>query len=89
MQKDLTLDQGSATYGQIQPAKQNHLTCSPFTNCSNCMARLVVLHFMNLPSLQHLVYLSGTTYEKLQCTINVLCVVFCAFVLNCENQELI
>ena len=39
-------------------------------NCSNCTARLVVLHFTILPSLQFL----GTTYEKRHCTINVLCV---------------
>ena len=32
-------------------------------------------------------YLQGTTYEKPHCAINVLYVVFCAFVINCANQE--
>jgi len=48
--------------GQIRPGKRNHPARSPFTQCSNCMARLVVLYFMNLPSLQHLVLY---TYEEL------------------------
>jgi len=43
------------------------------------MVHLVVLHFMNLPSLQRLVL---STYEKLHITINALYVVFCAFVMN-------
>jgi len=41
--------------GRIWPAKQNHPARSPFTNCSNCMTRLLVLHFMTVPSLQLLV----------------------------------
>jgi len=41
--------------GWIGPTKHNPLAHSTFTNCSNCMAHLVVLYFMNLPSLQHLV----------------------------------
>jgi len=67
--------------GRILASQTN--SSGHFTNLSNCMARLVVLCFMNLP------YLWGITYEKPHCTINVLYVVFCAFVMNCENQELI
>jgi len=54
------------------------------------LARLVVLYFINLPSLQHL---SLNTYEsplmKPHCAINVLNVTFWSFVMNSENQELI
>ena len=32
-------------------------------------------------------YLQVTTYEKPHFTINVLYVVLCAFVINCENRE--
>jgi len=35
--------------------KENHLVCSTFANCSNCMARTVALYFMNSHSLQLLV----------------------------------
>jgi len=45
----------------IRPAKQNHPARSVFTNCNNFMARLIVLHFMNLPSFQLLVL---HTYEE-------------------------
>jgi len=38
------------------------LAAVPSPNCSNCMARLVVLYFMNLPSLQ---LLELNTYEEL------------------------
>jgi len=48
--------------GNLWPAKQHHPARSPFTNCSNCMARPVLLYFMNLPSLQLLV---SHTYEGL------------------------
>jgi len=41
--------------GNLRPAKQNHPARSPYTNCSHCMARLVVLYFMSLRSLQILV----------------------------------
>jgi len=34
--------------GWIRPAKQNRPARRPLTNCRNCMARLVVLYFMNL-----------------------------------------
>jgi len=37
-------------FDNLLPAKQYHPARSPFTKCSNCMARLVV-YFMNLPSL--------------------------------------
>jgi len=37
--------------GLIRPVKQNNLA-RLVPNCSNCVARLVVLYFMNLPSLQ-------------------------------------
>jgi len=49
------------------------------------MAHLVVLYFMNLPSLQLLVL---HTYEELHWSINVLYLVFCAFIMNCGNQEI-
>ena len=51
-----------AWIGNLRPAKQNHPARSPFANCSHCMARLVVLHFMSLRSLQILVLY---TYEEL------------------------
>jgi len=35
--------------GRIRPDKQIHLARSPFANCWNCMAHLVVLRFINLP----------------------------------------
>jgi len=46
---------------------------------------------MNLPSLQLLVsqYLLRSTYEKPHRAINVLYVMFSAFGINCENQDLI
>jgi len=75
-----------AGVGNLLPAKQNYRPRSPFTNCSNYMARLVVLYFMSLPSLQHLVL---HTYEKPHWTINVLYVVSSTFVTNSENRELI
>jgi len=75
---------------RIWPAKQNHQARSPFTNCSNFIAHLMVWHFMNLPSLQ---LLALHTYEELilrnRSVIKVLYVVFWAFVMNCENQTLI
>jgi len=46
---EAALTQGLATYGQ--PSKIIRLA-DPLANCSNCMARLVVLHFTILPSLQ-------------------------------------
>jgi len=52
---------------------------------SNRIARLVVLYFTNLPSLQ---LLAWHTYEKPHCVTNVLYIAFWAF-LNCENQEFI
>jgi len=61
--------------GRFRPAKQNHPAHSLFTKCSTCMVRLVVLCFINLPSLQlHVLqYLSRSTCEKPHCAINVLC----------------
>jgi len=55
------------------------------------MAGLVVLYFINLPSLQLLVL---NTYEELLTrssidAINALYAAFYAFVMNCGNQELI
>jgi len=35
--------------------KRNQQAGSPFTNCSNCMPRLMLLYFMNLPSWRHCV----------------------------------
>jgi len=70
--------------GRIWPAKQSHPARSLFANCSNFMAHPVVLHFMNLPSLPLLVL---HTYEEPQCAINVLYVLFWAFVMKCENKE--
>ena len=75
-----------AGISNLRPAKQNYLVRSPFTNCSNHMARIVVLYFMSLPSLQHLVL---RTYEEPHWTINGLYIVFSTFVTNSENQELI
>jgi len=49
--------------GPIRLAKQNHPARCPFTNCSNCMVRLVVLYIMKLPSLQLLLL---HTYEELR-----------------------
>jgi len=60
-QRQYCLYQGSVTY-LPRAGKQNHAARSPFTNCSNCMARLVVLHFMNLSSSQLFVL---HTYEEL------------------------
>ena len=74
-----------AWIGNLRPAKQNHPARSPFANCSNFMARHVVLYFIKLPFSQHLVL---HTYEKPNCTIIVLYVAFCGFVMNRENQEL-
>jgi len=42
----------------------------------------VVLYFINLTSSQHFVL---HTYEKPHCTMIVLYVAFCAFVMNCED----
>jgi len=41
----------TARVGNLQLAKQNHLAHSPW----KCMAHLVILYFMNLPSLHILV----------------------------------
>jgi len=49
------------------------------------MARLVV-YFINLSCLQ-LILLH--VYEKLHYGINVLYVIFWAFIMDCENEELI
>ena len=59
--------------GRIWPAKQNHPARSPFTNRSKFMAYLMVLHFVNLPSLQTscIAYLWKTKFEKPHCVINV------------------
>jgi len=65
-----------AGVGSLRPTKQNYPPRSPFTKCSNYMARLAVLYFMSLPSLQHLVL---RTYDKPHWTINVLYVVFSYF----------
>jgi len=65
-----------AGVGNLRPAKHNYPPRSHFTNCSNDMARLVVLYFMSLPSLEHLVL---HTYEKPHWTINVLYAVFSYF----------
>ena len=75
--------------GRFRPVKQNHLAHSPFTKCSTCMVRLVVLCFINLPSLQlHVLqYLSRSTCKKPHCAIYVL--FFWDFVMNCEKRELI
>jgi len=53
------------------------------------MARLVVLHFTNLPPCNFLYWILTRNYlnEKPHCTVNILYVVFCGFVINCENQE--
>ena len=47
---------------RIRPAKQNNPARNPFTTCSNCMARLAVIYFRNLPSLRFLVL---HAYEEL------------------------
>jgi len=65
-----------AGISNLRPAKHNHPPRSPFTNYSNDMARLVVLCFMSLSSLEHLVL---HTYEKPHWTRNVLYVVFSYF----------
>ena len=39
----------------------SHPAHSPFTNCSNFVAHVMVLHFINLPSLQ---LLALYTYEE-------------------------
>jgi len=59
--------------GRIRPTKKNYPARTPFTNCSSYMARLVVLYFMSLPSLQRLVL---HTYEKPHWTTNVVNVFF-------------
>jgi len=59
---------------------------APLPNCSNCMNCLVMLHFTILPSLQLIVL---NTYKELLVsnrTINMLYVLFCAFVISCGNQ---
>ena len=50
--------------GNLQLAKQTHLTRSSFTNCSNDTARLVVGYFVLLIYLP-CNYLAMYTYEKL------------------------
>jgi len=78
------LEQESATYGP--PSKIIRPAAPLPPNCINCMVHLVVLCFMNPPSLQHLVL---HTYEKPHCAINVPYVAFWTLVVKCENQELI
>jgi len=65
--------------GRIRPATliQTVATVRPIVNLPPPLATSCIA------------YLWGTTYEKLYCAINVLYVVFTAFVMNCENQELI
>jgi len=75
-----------AGVGNLRPAKHNYLPRSPFTNCSNYMARPVVLYFMSLPSLEHLVL---HTYEKPHWTKMYFMSFFPTFITNSENQELI
>ena len=80
----------TARAGNLGPAGRIR-SVAALPNCSNCMARLVALYFMNLPSLQILVL---NTYEEVLTrnstdAINVLFVTFCAFVMNCDIQELI
>jgi len=76
--------------GGIRHAKQNHPACRPFTNCGNCIARLLVLYVMNLPSLQLLFHIFEELRETAQCyRYKLLSVVFSVFFMNCENQELI
>jgi len=67
-----------AGVGNLRSVKQNHPARRPFTNCSNCMDRLVVLYFMNLPSLQHLLFhtYEEILYEKPHSALHVLYVVF-------------
>jgi len=50
--------------GRIRLAKQNHSARSPFTNCSNCMARLVVLYFKNLHSLYYTLFVRMRNYLR-------------------------
>jgi len=82
------LVQESATYGPragCGPPSKIIRPAAPLRNFINCMARLVLLYFMNL-SLQHLVL---HTYEKPHCAVNVIYVAFWVFVVKYENQELI
>ena len=83
------LVQVSATYGLRAgwgPPSKIIPPGAPLPNCINCMARLVLLYFMNLPSLQHLVF---HTYEKPHSALNVLYVPFWVLVVKYENQRLI
>jgi len=50
------------------------------------MAHLVVLYFVNLPSVQILLL---HTFEKPHCAINILYVIFWVFLMKCETHELI
>jgi len=59
------LHQGSATYGPragFRPPSKIIRPAALSENCSNCMARLAALYFMNLPSLQ---LLALNTYKEL------------------------
>jgi len=49
----------------------NHPARSPFVNCSNSMARVMVLYFMNLPSL-HCIHMKNylcKTAQFYKCTV--------------------
>jgi len=63
------MGQQPTDHGPDLARQANHPAVRPFTNCSNCMTRLAVLYFMNVPSLQLRLLL---TYEELlmrNCTV--------------------
>jgi len=70
---------------QPRPAKQNHPALSPFTTCSNCMARLVVLYFMNLP-LQCLVLHAYEELLKRNRTV-LYCIVMFTAKIGCKAKK--
>ena len=78
------LGQESTTYGPRAgsgPAKQNHLARSPFTFCSNSMARLVMFYESALLASLYL----RRNYKKPHCGINVLYVVLWVIVMDWKS----
>jgi len=75
-----------AGVGSLRPAKPNYPPRSPFTNCSNYMARLVVLYFMSLSPCNILCCILMRDRTGL---LMYFMSFFPTFVTNSENQELI
>ena len=90
------LGQGSGAYGPRAgsgPPSKIIRPVAPLQNCSNYSMYSppsgIIFHESVLLSTSCIAYLWGNTYEKQHCVINVMYVTLWAFVMNCENQELI